>query len=81
MKDESKLPVVNAEETKEIGVRKRDVKLQCNFKDGKYSSRGSLVDGKLSDFVKTIEKYCNFIELEGEMKQACEFFISVRKTI
>jgi hypothetical protein len=49
-------------------VRKRDAKLQCNFKDGKSIKIGSLVDGKLSDFIKTIEKYCKIIELEGEMK-------------
>jgi hypothetical protein len=71
MKDESSIPVVNAEEIKEQSVRKRDVKLQCNLKGGKYKSKGSLVHGKLSDFIKTIEKYCNIIELEGEMKLAC----------
>jgi hypothetical protein len=59
-------------------VKKRDAKLQCNFKDGKSIQRGSLVDGKLSDFIKTIEKYCKIIELEGEMRFACEFFLSVR---
>jgi hypothetical protein len=78
MKDESSPPDVNAEEIKELSVRKRDAKLQCNLKDGKSIQRGSLVDGKLSDFIKTIEKYCNIIQLEGEMKLACEFFLSVR---
>jgi len=79
MKDESSLPVVNMEEIKEQCERKRDAKLQCNFKDGKSISRGSLVDGKMSDFIKTIEKYCNITELEGEMNLACKCFISVRK--
>ena len=63
MKDESRPLAMIPEET----MRNRDLKLQQKFKEKTPLYQGHLVNGKLSDYIRSIEKHCNLIEVDGDL--------------
>jgi hypothetical protein len=58
--------------------RPRDSKYQ-NKQKAKKAHKRTLVDGKISDYIRAIERHLKNLNLEGEEKLAHQFFISVSK--